>query len=87
MTRGHYEAVVDITSGLKLGDRIKIRRNYFTVVGLTRRMVSSGGDPMIFIPIKDAQQAQFQKIMRQFYKTADVPHKIRFTIVLRIQIY
>jgi len=61
LTRGHYEAVVDITSGLKLGDRIKIRRNYFTVVGLTRRMVSSGGDPMIFIPLKDAQQAQFQK--------------------------
>jgi hypothetical protein len=50
-------------------------------------MVSSGGDPMIFIPIKDAQQAQFQKIMRQFYKTADVPHKIQFTIGLLIQIY
>lgn len=50
-----------MSTGLKLGDRIKIRRNTFTVVGLTRRMVSSGGDPMIFIPLKDAQQAQFQK--------------------------
>ena len=32
-----------------------------TVVGLPRRMVSSGGDPMVFIPLKDAQEAQFLK--------------------------
>lgn len=61
IVRGHYEAVADIASGLKLGEKIKIRRNIYTVVGLTRRMISSSGDPMIFIPIKDAQQAQFLK--------------------------
>lgn len=61
ITRGHYEAVADIATGFKLGDRINIRRNHYTVVGLTRRMVSSGGDPMVFIPIKDAQEAQFLK--------------------------
>ncbi len=61
LTRGHYEAVADIASGFKIGDRIRIRRNDYTVVGLTRRMVSSSGDPMVFIPLKDAQQAQFLK--------------------------
>jgi len=61
ITRGHYEAVADIATGFKLGDRISIRRNNFTVVGLTRRMVSSGGDPMVFVPLKDAQEAQFLK--------------------------
>jgi putative ABC transport system permease protein len=61
ITRSHYEAVADIASGFKLGDRLQIRRNHYTVVGLTRRMVSSGGDPMIFIPLKDAQEAQFLK--------------------------
>jgi len=61
ITRGHYEAVADIASGFKLGDRLQIRRNNYTVVGLTRRMVSSGGDPMVFIPLKDAQEAQFLK--------------------------
>ncbi len=61
LTRGHYEAVADIASGFKLGDRIAIRRNHFTVVGLTRRMVSSSGDPMVFIALKDAQEAQFLK--------------------------
>ena len=59
ITRGHYEAVVDIAAGFKVGDRFAIRRNYYTVVGLTRRMVSSSGDPMVFIPLKDAQEAQF----------------------------
>lgn len=61
ITRGHYEAVADITSGFALGDSLTIRRNHYTVVGLTRRMVSSSGDPMIFVPLKDAQEAQFLK--------------------------
>lgn len=61
ITRGHYEAVADIATGFQLGDAVKIRRNPYTVVGLTRRMVSSSGDPMVFIPLKDAQEAQFLK--------------------------
>jgi putative ABC transport system permease protein len=61
ITRSHYEAVVDVNTGFALGDRIRIRRHDYTVVGLTRRMVSSGGDPMVFIPLKDAQEAQFLK--------------------------
>ncbi len=77
LTRGHYEAVADIATGFRLGQRIRIRRNDYTVVGLTRRMVSSGGDPMVFIPIKDAQQAQFLKdndaIVRQRERTAQNP--------------
>ncbi len=77
ITRGHYEAVADIATGFALNDRIRIRRNEYTVVGLTRRMVSSGGDPMVFIPLKDAQEAQFLKdndaIVRQRARTAQNP--------------
>jgi putative ABC transport system permease protein len=61
ITRSHYEAVADVRTGFALGERIRIRRHDYTVVGLTRRMVSSGGDPMVFIPLKDAQEAQFLK--------------------------
>jgi putative ABC transport system permease protein len=61
ITRGHYEAVADRAAGFRLGERLVIRRHHYTVVGLTRRMVSSGGDPMVFIPLKDAQEAQFLK--------------------------
>ena len=77
ITRGHYEAVADVAAGFALGDRLHIRRNHYTVVGLTRRMVSSGGDPMIFIPLKDAQEAQFLKdndaVVRQRRRTAANP--------------
>ena len=61
ITRNHYEAVADVKTGFHLGERIRIRRHDYTVVGLTRRMVSSGGDPMLFVPLKDAQEVQFLK--------------------------
>ncbi|WP_374249439.1 ABC transporter permease [Thermomonas sp.] len=77
ITRGHYEAVADVAGGFRLGDTLGIRRHRYTVVGLTRRMVSSSGDPMVFIPLKDAQQAQFLKdndaILMQRRRTADNP--------------
>ena len=61
ITRNHYEAVADVKTGFALGDVVRIRRHDYTVVGLTRRMVSSGGDPMLFVPLKDAQETQFLK--------------------------
>ncbi len=61
LTRDHYEAVADVKTGLKLGDTVRVRRHGYQVVGLTQRMVSSGGDPMLFVPLKDAQEAQFLK--------------------------
>ena len=61
ITRSHYEAVADVMTRFNIGDSIRIRRHDYTVVGLTRRMVSSGGDPMVFISLKDAQEAQFLK--------------------------
>ena len=77
VTRSHYEAVVDVSAGFAVGDQIRIRRHDYTVVGVTRRMVSSGGDPMVFIPLKDAQEAQFLKdndaIVNERARTADNP--------------
>lgn len=77
ITRSHYEAVADVKTGFRLGQEIVIRRNVFTVVGLTRRTVSSGGDPMVFIPLKDAQEAQFLKdndaIVRSRQRAAQNP--------------
>jgi putative ABC transport system permease protein len=61
ITRNHYEAIADEKTGLGLGERVRIRRHEYDIVGITRRMVSSSGDPMIFVPLKDAQEAQFLK--------------------------
>jgi putative ABC transport system permease protein len=84
ITRSHYEAVADVATGFTLGDRIRIRRNLYTVVGLTRRMVSSGGDPMVFIPLKDAQEAQFLKdndaVVQQRRRTAANPAFARLSV-------
>ena len=60
ITRGHYEAVADIATGFKLGDRLAIRRNHYTVVGLTRRMVSSSnevGKPSVSITQRTGRDA------------------------------
>ncbi len=77
ITRSHYEAVADVGTGFRLGEQIRIRRNNYTVVGLTRRTVSSNGDPMVFIPLKDAQEAQFLKdndaIVQQRRRTGENP--------------
>lgn len=77
LTRSHYEAIADVKTGFSIGDRIGIRRHEYTVVGLTQRMVSSGGDPMVFIAIKDAQDAQFLKdndaILNERVRTAANP--------------
>jgi putative ABC transport system permease protein len=59
--QGHYEAIADEKTGLILGSRVRIRRHEYAVVGLTRRMVSASGDPMIFVPLRDAQEIQFLK--------------------------
>jgi putative ABC transport system permease protein len=74
---GHYEAIADERAGLALGERVKIRRHDYMVVGFTRRMVSSSGDPMIFVPLKDAQEIQFLKdndaLVNERARTAENP--------------
>ncbi len=59
IARSHYELVADVASGLSLGARVRLGRNMFTVVGLTRHQVASGGDPAVFITLLDAQKLQF----------------------------
>lgn len=77
IVQDHYEAVADVKTGFAIGDQVKVRRNTYRIVGLTSRMVSSGGDPMLFLSLKDAQEAQFEKdsdaIVRQRARTASSP--------------
>jgi putative ABC transport system permease protein len=77
ISRSHYEVLADIKTGFSLGAKISIRRHDYTVVGLTRRMVSSGGDPMLFIQLKDAQEVQFLKdndaLLNERVRTASNP--------------
>lgn len=59
LEKNHYEIVVTDKTGFKLGDTIPLLRNEYKVVGITHGSVSSGGDPLVYISLKDAQELQF----------------------------
>ena len=55
----HYEIVVSDKTFYKIDDKIKLGRNFYRVVGITHGTVASGGDPLVYISLKDAQELQF----------------------------
>lgn len=55
-----YEIVADRRSGLETGDRVQLGRRTFAVVGLTAGHVASGGDPVVFMTLRDSQKLQFE---------------------------
>lgn len=59
IARARFELVADRGSGLKPGERLQLGRNVFEVVGLTSGQVSSGGDPAVFVTLRDSQKLQF----------------------------
>lgn len=59
LTRDHYQIVVTDKTGYHVGDRIPLGRDTYTVVGVTHGTVSSGGEPLVFVSLGDAQQLQF----------------------------
>ncbi|PKQ03545.1 MAG: ABC transporter permease, partial [Alphaproteobacteria bacterium HGW-Alphaproteobacteria-10] len=56
----HFELVADRKTGLLPGDRIGLGRDTFEVVGLVEDTMNSGGDPVIFLILADAQVLQTQ---------------------------
>ncbi len=53
-----YEMVADRTLGLELGERVHLADDDFTVVGLTKGMVSSSGDGVAFVTLGDARRIE-----------------------------
>lgn len=60
--RGHYEMIVDRSAGLSLGQEVPLgtRGHKYTVVGLLRNELTSSGDPVAYITLRDAQALQFE---------------------------
>ncbi len=59
--QAHYEMVADRSLGLQLGERIKLGKDFYTVVGLTQGMTSASGDGMAFFTLPDAQAIEFDE--------------------------
>ncbi len=57
----HYEMVADAKLGLQLGERVRLGRNDYTVVGITREAVDSGGNPLVYLSLPDAQDVQYEQ--------------------------
>jgi len=56
-----YELVADHKLSLALGDRVPLGTDFYTVVGITQGAVDSGGNPLVYLSLPDAQQVQFQQ--------------------------
>ncbi len=57
--QAHFELIADASLGLDLGDQLSLGKDTYTVVGVSRGMVSSGGDGLAFATAHDAQAIQF----------------------------
>ena len=55
-----FEMVADARAGLSLGATVRLGGDRYRVVGLTRGLVASGGDPLVFITLRDSQELQFK---------------------------
>jgi putative ABC transport system permease protein len=57
----HYEMVADRKLGLALGDTVALGTHDYTVVGIAQGAVDSGGNPLVYLALPDAQEVQFQQ--------------------------
>ncbi len=61
LRQAHYEMIADRSLGLALGERVRLGKDTYNVVGLTEGMVGSGGDGLGFFTVADAQAIQFDE--------------------------
>ena len=57
----HYEIVADLKLGLRVGDHQWLALHDYRVVGVTRGAVDSGGNPLLYMSLLDAQEVLYQR--------------------------
>jgi len=55
LAQAHGELVADASLGLPIGSVVHLATEDFTIVGLTRQLLASSGDPVVFATTADAQ--------------------------------
>jgi putative ABC transport system permease protein len=61
LRQAHYEMIADQSLKLPLGSRVRLGKDFYQVVGLTRGMVGTGGDGLTFFTVSDAMTIQFDQ--------------------------
>jgi putative ABC transport system permease protein len=59
LAQNHFEIIADQSLGLRLGETIRLGKETYTAVGVTRGMTSLGGDGAAFLTLSDALAVQF----------------------------
>jgi putative ABC transport system permease protein len=59
--QNHYEMIADRSLRLPLGERVRLGKDEYTVVGITSSMISSAGDGLAFFTVADALAIQFDQ--------------------------
>jgi putative ABC transport system permease protein len=59
ITSSRFELIADRQTGLRVGEKLALGRDSFTVVGLTSGVVTLSGDSVLYMALRDAQQLQF----------------------------
>ncbi len=57
----HYEMVADTKLGIALGQTARLGDRDYTVVGLTKNAVDSGGNPLVYLALPDAQEVLYDQ--------------------------
>jgi putative ABC transport system permease protein len=61
LRQAHYEMIADESLDLPLGTRIRLGKDFYQIVGLTRGMVGTSGDGLTFFTVSDAMAIQFDQ--------------------------
>ena len=61
LRQAHFEMITDRSLRLELGEKVKLGKDIYEVVGLTSGMVGSGGDGLGFFSVSDAESIQFDQ--------------------------
>jgi putative ABC transport system permease protein len=59
LDRAHYEMIADESLKQAIGEKVRLGKDTYTIVGRTRGMTSPTGDSMAFFSVHDAQAIQF----------------------------
>ena len=59
--QAHGEMIVDASLGLRIGEALELAGEPYSVVGLTRNALTSGGDSVAFVSVSDAQLIAFDQ--------------------------
>lgn len=61
LAQNHYEMIADESLGLALSEKLRLGKDTYVVVGITRALVSSSGDGIGCFSSRDAQAIQFDE--------------------------